>query len=61
MNLNLESLKAFAEGKIEGAERLLRQLPEDPLSLNRRLAEEIIEMGGWILVLIEGIEGEENE
>lgn len=58
MNLDLEVLKKLAEEKIEAADRLLRVLPEDPLDLNRRLAEEILDLGGWLLVLIDSIPDE---
>ena len=58
MNLDLDQLKKRAEEKIDAAERLLRVLPEDPLDLNRRLAEEILDLGGWLLVLIDSIPDE---
>lgn len=58
MNLDLEVLKNHTEEKIDAAERLLRVLPEDPLDLNRRLAEEILDLGGWLLVLIDSIPDE---
>lgn len=58
MKVDLEDLKKLAEEKIDAAERLLRVLPEDPLDLNRRLAEEILDLGGWLLVIIDSIPDE---
>lgn len=58
MKIDLEDLKKLAEEKFDAAERLLRVLPEDPLDLNRRLAEEILELGGWLLVIIDSIPDE---
>lgn len=61
MIVNLDSLKKLAEDKVDGAESLLERLPEDPLSLNRRLAEEIIELGGWLLCIIEAMDDKRSE
>lgn len=58
MNLNLDALQKTAEEKIDAATQLLGILPEDPLDLRRRLAEEICELGGWLLVLIDAIPDE---
>lgn len=55
MNLDLEALQKTTEEKIDAATQLLGILPEDPLDLRRRLAEEICELGGWLLVLIDAI------
>lgn len=55
MNLDLDALQKTTEEKIDAATRLLEILPEDPLDLSRRLAEEICELGGWLLVLIDAI------
>lgn len=62
MNIDLDALRATTERKIADADRLLRILPEDPLDLNRRLAEEICEIGGWLLVILDAcMEGEKNK
>lgn len=55
MNVNLDNLQKIAEEKIDSATRLLRILPDDPLDITRRLAEEIVELGGWLLLIIDSI------
>lgn len=55
MQINIKGLERLAQQKIDAAEDLLRRLPDDPLDLHRRLAEEIVELGGWLLCIIEAI------
>ena len=55
MNLDINALKKYAEQMVDNAHDLLLRLPDDPLDLNRRLAEEIVYLGVWLLTLIDAI------
>lgn len=55
MNVGINALKKYAEQKVDNANDLLIRLSDDPLDLNRRLAEEIVYLGEWLLILIDAI------